>query len=790
MNIIPSTSALLIVALILGSLGQANANNPLQVTFGSNGIRNLTFAGETMVAEPLRPRLRNIESGGSWGNYVQAFQSRMSGRTQHLDFGDFSVKVEYAVSGNTLDMTITYKNLSDLTMDGVEFIPFDITFSRRPRGGNFMWGYDHYRSTDGSPGVLPVVWENNKLLICRVPGSDNPADFDFDRPIRYGFHRTSPPVFSYPFMIQTRFPEGLVGGEEWVYTMSLRFAPSDTPDLTLVKDIYEPFLEKYPPILAWEDRRPIGALFLANSNTGWKTNPRGYLNEPSIDVTNEIGREAFATRMIAFAERAVQVTKAAGGQGVLVWDIEGGEMPHAITYLGDPRVLPEAAPEMDAIADEFFEIFWEAGLKSGICIRPSKVVQRPDGRWAHRQVDDPVAEMSDKIRYAKERWGCEIFYIDTNVVWPLRDLKNDFTRGMWQGNSRLLTTDEIYELARLHPDVFIFTEFGLFGYEGAVGVYGELRAGNTRTSPTVRQLYPDAARVIAVGDGDYLGRWNELLDGASRGDIQIFRGWFGDRVNPLVKQLYEEADFIRKARQLKPEGSVPDQLANEDPHYRYAAVEALPKLNEAQARFVAQSLTKETHPMVKRAMITKLGESGHALGAPAIAPYLQTDQGMLYLAAAPAMGMLGKAGTPYLIEVIKNQPNSNYAKAALRGLANNDDPTALPVIMPYSQSPDSEIRQAAIAALGARPTKESVAHLIDMLQTDDPDVLIPLCRALGRTRDRSAMQPLLNLMGRSVRELKDNNVRAAAAYAMEAISGLQYGVESSHWSRAIAANDY
>jgi hypothetical protein len=37
-------------------------------------------------------------------------------------------------------------------------------------------------------------------------------------------------------------------------------------------------------------------------------------------------------------------------------------------------------------------------------------------------VEDHVAEMADKIAYAKRRWGCTSFYMDTNVKWE---------KGMW-----------------------------------------------------------------------------------------------------------------------------------------------------------------------------------------------------------------------------------------------------------------------------------------------------------------------------------------------------------------------
>ncbi len=54
-------------------------------------------------------------------------------------------------------------------------------------------------------------------------------------------------------------------------------------------------------------------------------------------------------------------------------------------------MLPQAAPEMDEYADAFFRKFLDAGLKTGVCIRPSRIIPNPKGGWKHQQVDDPVA---------------------------------------------------------------------------------------------------------------------------------------------------------------------------------------------------------------------------------------------------------------------------------------------------------------------------------------------------------------------------------------------------------------
>ena len=103
--------------------------------------------------------------------------------------------------------------------------------------------------------------------------------------------------------------------------------------------------------------------------------------------------------------------------------------------------LPNPSRDASSVA----KMFRDAGLKVGVCIRPSKIFEWPKdkpipnyaGRLFHTQVEDHVGEMADKIAYAKKRWGCTIFYMDTNVKWALTD-PSDLSRGMWQGDAHVL----------------------------------------------------------------------------------------------------------------------------------------------------------------------------------------------------------------------------------------------------------------------------------------------------------------------------------------------------------------
>lgn len=354
-------------------------------------------------------------------------------------------------------------------------------------------------------------------------------------------------------------------GQTLAVRFSLRFATNGTPVADMTRDIDETMRALHGPGPAWTDRRPIGML-IASAVGHATNNPRGWFNDKTIDVTTEEGRARFRARALAYADTAVKVLTNMNAQGGIVWDIEGSENPHPVTYIGDPRLVEKLAPEMDAVADAFFKKFRDAGLRTGICIRPSRVYfDEAKRKWTHnvgnawpkpteydelkpgalpRHLFYPIARrLSDKIAYAKQRWGCTIFYIDTNFI------------GQWVGDppaQKLVEfplTAAIYrEVMNEHPDVLLIPEHwkGCFGPQEATWAYAapymELDLGGTGTPDAMRRLFPGAFSIVNVADGPFDSKRDRLLESVKKGDILLFRGWFNDKaVNDRVRSVYDEA---------------------------------------------------------------------------------------------------------------------------------------------------------------------------------------------------------------------------------------------------------
>ena len=766
--------AILFVALLAGCAGRESSAEPpaLKWAFGPEGLSSLSYQGaELLVQGPASLSAAAVTAGGKTVgiNGNKEARTTVNGRTITRTCQGLTVVMAMEQEKDILRMTVTFHNTGTNPLTRVSFSPFTLQFPSRPRGGRWKWGYRAATTNKGAPGVVEADYGPTKVLAC--------VD-EIERPVTFGFEGNYGNATTNAIVIETAKGDPIPPDGKKTFRFSLRFAPGGTPTFSVAEDIYRQFAKAYPYKLNWPDRRPIGAIMACQSAMHWPTNPRGWLNDPKIDVTTEEGRKAFGERMLKYADTAVGVIKDTGGQGMIFWSVEGEQMPHAITYLGDPRILPRSAPEMDAVADEFFKRFRDAGLKVGVCIRPSRIVSDGKGGWNHVQVDDPVAEMSDKIEYAKKRWGCTIFYMDTNVRWE---------KGMWQGASELLSARDLYELTRRHGDVLIFPEFGTFGYWSCCMPYGELRGGTTRTAGVLRAVYPRAGTTIAAQDGDYMGHYDSLLAGVLQGDIQLFRGWFGDPRNQEVKLLYLEADYVRQAaaEPLK-DVALSEALAAPDPLVRYKALALVQPADRSAMALVMKHAPAEKHWVVLKKMVALLAESKDPAAVGVLTALVKDKPRNMDHFAAVALGRLGPLATDALLQLAAD-PDARTVAKALLALSAYEDAKALPAILPLADSDSAPVRLVAIRALAAQHGDASVNKLISLLAEEDVNVVGAACSALGRLKDRRAVKPLVETIERAVTKMRNNTVRAAAGDALEAITGQELGPYEARWRRALDA---
>lgn len=275
-----------------------------------------------------------------------------------------------------------------------------------------------------------------------------------------------------------------------------------------------------PFVWKWDDRRPIGMIALSSYTEPYEVEKRNW----KLGGQMQFSREA----LMAHAAECIKNLKDINAQGMVTWDLEGQEYPHAISYIGDPTLLPIVAPEMDALADEYFKIFTDAGLRTGICLRPDQF--RRIGTWAyHYSVTDPFHNLLQKVQYAINRWGCSLFYVDSNV-WPgFPDIENTVGRG------DLMDPAIFQKLAEVFPDCLFLPEHQNAEYHKFSAPYND-RNYRYDVEPGYKTLVPGAFQCLAVID-DTFGQ-AQLNDSVGQGNILMPEVWYSNQQLARVKQAY------------------------------------------------------------------------------------------------------------------------------------------------------------------------------------------------------------------------------------------------------------
>lgn len=275
----------------------------------------------------------------------------------------------------------------------------------------------------------------------------------------------------------------------------------------------------WPGGVHWPDRRPIGVLFLASTYHASATNPRGWFNDDKLDVTGPGGNERFRKALLDYADTSVSNLTRLGAQGVIVWDVEGEEYPHKTSFIGDPRLLDQLAPEMAAAADEFFKKFRDAGLKVGVTIRPQQLVFE-NGLPRQSTVLDIKRVLLEKIDYAKARWGCTIFYLDSND-------------GFWR-------PDEMWQLRRLteqRPGILLIPEHHYLPYWAFSVPYVSLRKGNVDPGAGLaRKWFPGSFQVLDIADATE----DQVAATLHAGDVPLFRAWYWNSDCELLEKFQHQ----------------------------------------------------------------------------------------------------------------------------------------------------------------------------------------------------------------------------------------------------------
>ncbi len=298
-------------------------------------------------------------------------------------------------------------------------------------------------------------------------------------------------------------------------------------------------------------------------------------------------QEVFNTRILKQADDIIKYMDGMNPkpQGVLIWDFEGDEFVHYLTYVGSPNKIADLAPEMDAVSNQLLSKFINAGYNVGLTLRPSTIktgtvlpstcnsdptnvdlrdvfiktdeiypnrgyectstnvwtqagARKPYHQTCALNDDVLLSNLREKVSYAKNRWGVKMFYVDSSVYCVA------------SGGSPI-SFKIFYKLQQEFPDVLFIPENVVYNYWSASAPYMDVRPvaslSGSNTPASARNVYPNAFTTInPIGAGKstlYEGStlFNQLVQAVKDGNILLLDAWYAEPMNLEVLKIYQQA---------------------------------------------------------------------------------------------------------------------------------------------------------------------------------------------------------------------------------------------------------
>ena len=273
----------------------------------------------------------------------------------------------------------------------------------------------------------------------------------------------------------------------------------------------------------WKDRRPIGVMMLSGATPGFPLNPRGWFNDPHLDVITPAGRATFLKRLDTQVDLTIALLREQDAQGVVFWDLEGRE--HLIGYVGDPQQLWRFAPEMAGTIDRVMQRLRDAGFAVGVALRAQAAVWEDGGRTPNlRTVGDPAGLLLDKIAFARERWGATLFPI------------------LGQSGSVMGMETICRRVVAAHPDILLMPTAADADTYRWCAAWQDAQSPSTPNPAAARRTVPGAFGVHKSLDAALLEqRYDELVRATAAGDILTFRAWWRDPGSAVLTRIRDAA---------------------------------------------------------------------------------------------------------------------------------------------------------------------------------------------------------------------------------------------------------
>ena len=285
------------------------------------------------------------------------------------------------------------------------------------------------------------------------------------------------------------------------------------------------------------------------STTPTATNPDGW----NWGGVSELGGQAnWAKAAIAYMDTVIQHCIGLGAQGIIVWDIEGEKGP--LIFYGDPRVAATVSPEMNAagvpgnsdagipnnqsVSDFLMTRVRAAGFKTGITTRAQLLNLATNTQTTYSTTLQGVTDLEGKMDYANARWGCTIFYCDSNdVSQPAIFQQIRIDRPQYLVCPEHWGNDNANGLAVSASTENNWVPYGC-GFNYLAGLGAGVNVGGTGDILD-RSTYPQGFDLVEVANSP--SDLNDMTICAKAGDILLFVDWVVYTDTPNVEAALKAA---------------------------------------------------------------------------------------------------------------------------------------------------------------------------------------------------------------------------------------------------------
>jgi len=732
-------AALIASVMVWGGIGGRAIDAATE--FDASGMPTLSLNR----GEPFAVRSVVLADGEGKRESVRAEPERFalsedgSKLTAHHGWGRVVCTYRRADGGDRLEIAIEVTNTSQRTIHEIDLVPAKIRLGEGVRGGG-----SHHNI--GAPTVITLRAADRSAAVCNT---------DVEQPLTVGVGKARHGVAEVRVQaggdkmvydeLYLRRP--IAPGNSDRYELSIRIGAAGDNPHELASDIYKKFAEAHPRKLNWPDRRPITQLFFGGGAP--KEKIIAHFRDPDEHPKPEAGDAKRQEGLEKAVQRGVEAAQAVNAQGIIFWDIEGNSFKHPTTYIGDPRLVGVFNPDFDAVADALFKTVTDAGLLAGVCIRPTQIVyKKKKDTVGHAFTpvleahdEQPVVEqLAKKIKYARDRWGCRIFYVDTNFVWRPREPDGAWAAGMIQA--------EVWrKLLDRFPDILIVPEFGYPEYHAYMPVYAEYDMGYKGVKPGVRRIYPEAFNVTVIEDADPYENYDLMTRNVGAGDVLMTFAYGLTRNARAMRHMDTEAGILEtgapRGMAEMTEAELIALMDAEELRDRFYASRTLATVGGAASAGALRraAASADRHWLVRKNAIVSLGQRGERDAIDVLLPLLEKRKPDLRYFAAEALGRIGRpalepvmdrigqgryfvlaagmigdpAAAEKLIELIEQQ---GPQRESLRALGRVGGPEAVKKLTAVLHSDRGFLRVAAAEALGEIGTPEAVGALVAARQAE------------------------------------------------------------------------